>query len=501
MRAVITESLLGLAAPINTLTLDPENANRGDVPAIQRSLNVFGQRKPVVVRRTGQDADGRPTGIVVAGNHTLMAATELGWDHVAAVFIDDDASTAKAYALADNRTGELSTWDNDQLAATLRELDADAYDMTALGWTNDELAALLNAGPLPVDTDGGEDEGDAPDTTPPPDPITRPGDVWQVGPHRIICGDCRDFATVETLLDGARINVAFTSPPYAEQRTYDESSGFKPIPPGEYVDWFRDVAANVRAAIADDGSWFVNIKPAVTPDGLDTDLYVHDLVAAHVRQWGWHFATELCWQRTGVPKSVTRRFKNQFEPVYQFTAGDWKMRPDDVRYPSDSVPVNVGPGGGNTSWGAGQGAGGAIENARKRTNGSSARSSIQGTNADVGLFVVEGMAYPGNRLPTFAGSHEATGHTAAFPVGLPAFFIKAYSDPGDVIYDPFTGSGSTLVAAQQNGRAGYGCEISPGYVDVALRRLQKASGIVPVLVSTGLAHDFLDQDLAAEVAS
>lgn len=143
MRAVITESLVQLAAPIDTLTLDPENANRGDVAAIRKSLNVFGQRKPVVVRRTGHDADGRPTGIVVAGNHTLMAATELGWDHIAAVFIDDDATTAKAYALADNRTGELSSWDTDQLAETLRELDADDFDMTSLGWSNDQLAALL----------------------------------------------------------------------------------------------------------------------------------------------------------------------------------------------------------------------------------------------------------------------------------------------------------------------------------------------------------------------
>jgi hypothetical protein len=146
MRAVIAEPLLPLAAPIDNLTNDPDNANRGDVAAIRKSLNVFGQRKPVVVRRTGADAHGRPTGIVIAGNHTLAAATELGWDHVAAVFIDDDANTAKAYALADNRTGELASWDNEQLAATLRELGADDFDLTPLGWTNDQLAELLSEG-------------------------------------------------------------------------------------------------------------------------------------------------------------------------------------------------------------------------------------------------------------------------------------------------------------------------------------------------------------------
>lgn len=127
---------------------DPANANRGDVTAIRRSLNVFGQRKPVVVRRTGTDAHGRPTGIIIAGNHTYLAAVELGWDHVAATFVDDDANTAKAYALADNRTGELSTWNNDQLAETLQELDGADFDMESLGWTDTQLAAILNAGPV-----------------------------------------------------------------------------------------------------------------------------------------------------------------------------------------------------------------------------------------------------------------------------------------------------------------------------------------------------------------
>jgi hypothetical protein len=143
----IAPPLLGLAVPVDTITTDPANANRGDVAAIRKSLNVFGQRKPVVVRRTGWTVDGRPTGIVIAGNHTLLAAVELGWDHVAATFVDDDETTAKAYALADNRTGELSSWDDAQLAETLRELTADEFDMNALGWTNDQLAALLDAGP------------------------------------------------------------------------------------------------------------------------------------------------------------------------------------------------------------------------------------------------------------------------------------------------------------------------------------------------------------------
>jgi ParB-like chromosome segregation protein Spo0J len=142
--SVIAEGLAPLATPIDNLQPDPENARRGDVAAIRRSLNAFGQRKPVVVKKTGTDASGRPTGIVIAGNHTYAAAVELGWTEIAAIFTDDDAMTARAYALADNRTGELASWDDDRLAEHLKSLNADGQvDMSTLGWTDAELARIV----------------------------------------------------------------------------------------------------------------------------------------------------------------------------------------------------------------------------------------------------------------------------------------------------------------------------------------------------------------------
>jgi site-specific DNA-methyltransferase (adenine-specific)/site-specific DNA-methyltransferase (cytosine-N4-specific) len=263
-------------------------------------------------------------------------------------------------------------------------------------------------------------------------------------------------------MEGVKMNVAFTSPPYADRRKYDPSSGFNPIPPDEYVDWFRPISANVKTHLAHDGSWFVNIKPSAT--GLDSELYVFDLVIAHARQWGWHFATEFCWERVGIPKSVTRRFKNQFEPVYQFTLGEWKMRPDAVRHESASVPKARGKGAGNTSWAEHQGS-----------------INMSGHQGEPGFKwfgdnVEPGLAYPGNRLPTFSASHEALGHAAAFPVGLPSFFIKAYSDSGDSIYEPFCGSGTTIIAAEQLGRKCYGMEISPQYCDIIVKRWELLTG-------------------------
>lgn len=140
---MIIDGLRPLAVPVDCLQLDAENANQGDVAAIRRSLNAFGQRKPVVVKRTGTNADGAPAGIVIAGNHTVMAAVELGWTEVAAVFVDDDPMTARAYALADNRVAQLASWQHDQLVQHIRTLSDADVDMTTLGWTEGELAQLL----------------------------------------------------------------------------------------------------------------------------------------------------------------------------------------------------------------------------------------------------------------------------------------------------------------------------------------------------------------------
>lgn len=94
------------------------------------------------------------------------------------------------------------------------------------------------------------------------------------------------------VLDGAKINVAITSPPYASQRKYDESSGFKPIRPNEYVEWYRPIAENIKANLTKDGSYFCNIKEHC--DDGQRDLYVKDLTIAHVREWGWMFVDEFC---------------------------------------------------------------------------------------------------------------------------------------------------------------------------------------------------------------
>lgn len=495
--------------PLDELTPFPGNARRGRVDVIKESLERNGQYRSLVVRQI----ENGPL-IILAGNHTSMALAEAGAKGARCEIIECDDATARRINIVDNRSNDLAEDDQDALADLLRDLD----DYAGTGFTGDEIAAMLEP-PADVDT-GDAVDLDAPNaaddqnTAPPARVVTKAGDVWLLGGHRVMCGDSRDPGHVVQLLAGAVVNLAFTSPPYASQRKYDETSGFTPVPPDEYVEWFAPVAANVAEHLAADGSWFVNIKASA--DGLDTFLYVHDLVVAHAREWGWHYVTELVWRRIGVPKNVTRRFKNQFEPVFQFSRGDFKMRPDAVRHESDSVPVPTGPGAGNTSWGCKQGgdedAGSLNFGARseKKRNGRwdsrqggngpmfrGTMSDAQGGSGAVGPTGGEhggrpGLAYPGNMLPTFSGSHAATGHTAAFPVGLPRFFVLAYTDAGDTVYDPFMGSGSTLLAADLEERTAYGMEISPGYVDVICRRFEQMTGTVPVLESTGQPHSFTD---------
>lgn len=464
---MIADQLLPLAVDIDTVSPYPGNPRRGDVSAIANSLQAFGQYRPIVVQAA--------TGHILAGNHTWRAAKQLGWVQIAVNRVDVDDAMARRIVAADNRTAELGDYDSAELAALLKTIAAeDGLDAT--GYSDDDLAELLDG----LDQDGdelGAYRADDPyadtDHTPDPDldvpPVTALGQVWRLGEHRLLCGDARNPLDVEHLLAGTRVNVAFTSPPYADRRDYDETSGFQPIHPDDYVDWFAPVAETVARALADDGSWFINIKAGA--EGLDTHLYVLDLVAAHVRRWGWHFATEFCWERTGVPKSVTQRFKNQFEPVYQFARGRWKMRPENVRHPSKDVPQALGKGAGDTGWDVQQGA-----------------RQVLAANE-----TAEGLAYPGNRIPAFNGqTAESAGHAAAFPVNLPRFFVRAYTDPGDTIYDPFCGTGSTLLAAHAEDRTGYGMELSPRYCDMICARFQRNTGITPVDDVSGKETDFSD---------
>jgi len=179
---------------IDALDLDPRNARKHDaknLKAIADSLEQFGQRKPIVVW-------GKT---VVAGNGTLAAARSLGWTEISVVYVPSDWSSdqVKAYALADNRSAELAAWDEQVLASQLLELQEAEFDIELLGFE------------LPVDELQDVVEDELPEQV---EPKSKLGDVWKLGRHRLLCGDSTSVTALDTLLQGEKIELVFTDPPY-----------------------------------------------------------------------------------------------------------------------------------------------------------------------------------------------------------------------------------------------------------------------------------------------
>ena len=438
---------------IKTTALIPYARNsrshsESQVAQIAGSIREFGFTNPVLI-----DAENG----IIAGHGRVMAAGKLGLAKVPCIRLAHLTDTQKrAYIIADNKLALNAGWDEEMLALELGELKDDDFDLSLIGFDEAELGDIMEDEEIP--TVGDEEE--VPE--PPANPVTVQGDVWTLGTHRLLCGDCRNHSDVQKLLAGRKINVAVTSPPYASQRKYDESSGFKPIPPEEYVEWYSDVASNIMVNLAEDGSYFCNIKEHC--DDGQRSLYVKDLTLAHVREWGWRFVDEFVWKRGGVPGKWANRFKNQWEPIFHFsTSSNIKLIHENVMHESEGA-FDYSP-----------------DNPKSKTGFFSNR----GRN-DIAK---KGMALPGNVLEIGTEVGQTEVHSAPYPVALPEFFIKAFSDSGDMIFDPFMGSGTTMIAAEKNGRHACGTEISPMYCDVIVTRWQAFAGKQAIHEASGKTFD------------
>jgi DNA modification methylase len=170
------------------------------VAQIAASIKEFGWTNPILV-------DGE--GVIIAGHGRLLAARKLGFDEVPTIELRDlTEAQKKAYVIADNRLALNAGWDNEMLTLELGELAAEGYNLDLLGFDTKELDALLN----PEVVDGLVDEDEVPEAG--PEPITKPGDVWVLGRHRLMCGDSTSVDAIDTLLAGEKIEMVFTDPPY-----------------------------------------------------------------------------------------------------------------------------------------------------------------------------------------------------------------------------------------------------------------------------------------------
>ena len=393
---MIVEPLKPLSIAIDSVNLDQANARAHDernVEAIKASLDEFGQRQPVVVQKQGM--------VVRAGNARVMAAKALGWSEIAAIVVDEDDVAATAYAIADNRTAELATWDTDVLDRLMAELPPDMAEAT--GFTDAELEALLEA-PAIVEDDAPEaDDGPT---------VAQPGDIWTCGRHRLACGDSTDDDCVTFLLDGATPNLMVTDPPYGVE--YDP-------------EWRNEAARKGQLAYAAKRVGEVN-----NDDRADwNDAFVK--FPGHVA-YVWHAAGPLSavvcdsLTRASLPPRMQIIWS---KPHFPITRGHYTVRHEPCWY-----CVREGE---TASW-------------------------IGAANEDTVWHVPLDANVDG-------------GHSTQKPVELMAHAMRNHE--GDV-YDPFLGSGTTMIAAEQMGRTCYAIEIEPRYVDVALRRYMAFTGDTPV---------------------
>ena len=194
----IADDLTTLAYPIEKLKHLDGNPRKGNVEAVKKSYEKFGQRKPIVATKDGE---------VISGNHQLAAARELGWNKIAVVFTNDDKLTAKAFALADNRTADLGTYDDDLLADMLGSVSSDLELLEATSFDEKDLMSLIKKQEVI------EDDAPAIRQT-----EIKLGQKYKLGNHTLVCGDATNNDYYDLLISNNQIDLVFTDPPYGMKK-------------------------------------------------------------------------------------------------------------------------------------------------------------------------------------------------------------------------------------------------------------------------------------------
>ena len=394
-RAGIPDTLDALAVPIDSLKPYGRNPRQGDVGAIIASLERHGQYRPIVVNtRTSE---------VLAGNHTLQAARALGWTEIAATFVDVDEDTAARIVLIDNRSNDLAAYDDHALVELLQSLP----DLDGTGFDGDALDELL------ADLAGSDarTSGDTDPIDPPAEPRTKPGDLYVLGDHRLLCGDSREVDAAASVLEGGMADAMWTDPPYGVS----------------YVGKTKDALT-----IQNDGA-----------DGLDSLLQEAFATALTVLSPG---AAVYCAHPPGE-RSVT--FANRFSEAFQLRQGlVWAKNTmvlghSDYHYSHEPILYGYVNG-----YQGRRGRGG---------------EGWYGDNSQTSVL-------------QFDKPSRSEEHPTSKPVELVEACLTNSTKPGDLVYEPFCGSGSTLIACENLGRACRALELDPGYCDVIVDRWERHTG-------------------------
>lgn len=410
----------------------PDNYNHHPPAQIERlraSLRKFGQVRSIVVQAPPQ-REGYY--LVVAGHGVVEAAKLEGYKTLVARVVPADWPPQRvvAYLAADNELARQAEADTEQLASILQDIrDFDEELLEVVGFSDADLEALLAELSAAL---GGEVNDPGPRFDQAGELrqkwSTAPGQLWQLGRHRLICGDCTEAAVVRQLMDGQRAVLFATDPPYLVDYdgTNHPQAWNKPQPSmnKDWSDQYHDWDNAEQGAALYDGFVEVALAEAIT-----------DRAAWYC----WHASrnqamVEGVWERYGAFVHQQIIWVKD-RPILTRSWYMWQHEPCFFGWLRGKKPANVVGDHPRTVW----------------------------------------------EVATVA-AFEQTAHPTSKPVELFAIPMEQHTKPGDICYEPFSGSGSQIIAGEQLGRRVYACEINPAFVAVALQRWSEATGQEPVLL-------------------
>lgn len=352
--------------------------------------------------------------IIISGHARLQAAKKLGFIEVPVIIHDHlEEDDKKAYILAANKIATNATWDNELLKIELNYLNEINYDLTTMGFNDKEISDLLA---LEIDQ-GFFDEDDCPGVA--EDPITKHGDVWILGNHRLMCGDSTVQTDYDTLMNGQSPNTMITDPPY----------GVK------YEAGWRSEAKDTKSTEREETSNLMNDDRADWYDAYvlfqGSVAYVWhasiftDVVMEGIRKSGFEIRQQIIWNKN----------------VHALSRSDYHWKHEPCWYAVKK--------GGNRNWNGGR---------------------TQMTVWDV---------------KSIQSEKDKTSHPTQKPVELYIRSIEHHTNQGEYVYDPFSGSGTLIIACEKTHRRALSMELDPKFCDVIIKRWQKFSNKKAVLESTG----------------
>ena len=388
--------------------------NENAVAAVAASIKEFNFKVPLVI-----DING----VVVAGHTRLLAARQLGLSAVPCIIADDlTPEQIRAFRLADNKTAELAGWDFAKLEEELSEI-SDQFDMSAFGFDMSDFEEEKEI-----------IEDEVPEVDEEAEPTTKLGDIWQLGRHRLMCGDSTDKATVEMLMDGKKADMVFTDPPYGynyQSNMREKTSKFDVI---ENDDKILDFFPCIQAVC--DGFVYICTTWKTADKWIELFKQYYDLTNV------------IIWDKGGGGiGDLFHTFSTDYEMILVCNNGHeikgkrygsvWNFTNQEITKMKKGELLNI---------------------------------------------VLEQKKFYSIWQEKKDNPNEYV-HPTQKPVSLSARAIRSSTDIGNNVADLFGGSGSTVMACEQTGRNCYTMELDPKYCDVIIKRWENLTGEKAVLIN------------------